>query len=238
MCTDYVLFHAISNGVCDECTTGNNIVSNGAIVLAAQGTYIGAPYADSDNVYRIDDIYFSLICSSSPHSCILDGADSRRIMYISRTSSQTLTIAGMTFKDGSTGTGGGMFIGSSALVSIQTCKFVSCYANGDGGGAIYARATVNIYTTTFADNSAAWGGVGNDIATFSGGDVTIHSTCPGGVDEGGLCTNPNSHLNSAAALLVSTVGLPRGYVLYARPEHTLAAHRQPCAPSVQVRKNF
>ena len=130
------LFHAISNGVSTNCpcTTGNNIVPNGAFVRAAQGTYIGAPYADSDEVYFIVDIYFSLICSSSPHSCILDGEDSRRIMYISGTSSQTLTIAGMTFKDGNAGGGsggGGMVIESSALVSIQTCKFVSCYASGN-----------------------------------------------------------------------------------------------------------
>ena len=74
------LFHAISNAF----SFGNNIVPHGAIVLAAQGTYIGAPYAEWDNVYRIEDIYFSLICSSSPHSCILDGADSHRIKYTIR----------------------------------------------------------------------------------------------------------------------------------------------------------
>ena len=70
-----------------------------------------------------------------------------------------------------------MWIDSSSLVSIQTCKFVSCYASGDGGG-IRADAKVDIYTTTFADNSVDWDGVGKDIATHSGGDVTIHSTCP------------------------------------------------------------
>jgi hypothetical protein len=96
-------------------------------------------------------------------------------MYIGGTSSQTLTIVGMTFKDANAGTGGGMHIASSALVSIQTCKFVSCYASTAGGG-IHAMAKVDIYTTTFADNSAII--VGNDIATESGGDVTIHSTCP------------------------------------------------------------
>ena len=59
------LFHAISNAACGSCTVGNNIVPNGAIVLAAQRTYIGAPYADSADVYLIDNIYFSLICLSS-----------------------------------------------------------------------------------------------------------------------------------------------------------------------------
>ena len=88
----------------------------------------------------------------------------------------------MTFKDGYNGDsnygGGGMAIDSSALVSIQTCKFVSCYAGGNGGG-IYALAKVDIFTTTFADNSVRVGvGVGKDIATDRGGDVTIHSTCP------------------------------------------------------------
>ena len=81
----------------------------------------------------------------------------------------------MTFKDGNAGRGGGMYIEFSALVSIQTCKFVSCYSDIRGGG-INAEATVNIYTTTFADNSATV--AGNDIATYSRGDVTIHSTCP------------------------------------------------------------
>ncbi|GMI07372.1 hypothetical protein TrLO_g7543 [Triparma laevis f. longispina] len=198
------LFHAISNAVWSGGTTGNNIVPNGAIVRAAQGTYIGAPYSTSNKVYAIDDIYFSLICSSSPHSCILDGADSRRIMYISGTSSQTLTIAGMTFKDGNSGAydGGGMYIGSSALVSIQTCKFVSCSAGHDGGG-IHAMATVNIYTTTFSDNSAS---LGNAIATYSGGDVTIHSTCPpnwtGNPTEG-------SSLQATEVLMLGKISYPR-----------------------------
>ena len=86
----------------------------------------------------------------------------------------------MTFKDGNSGGdwGGGMAIESSALVSIQTCKFVSCYAGGQGGGGIYALAKVDIFTTTFADNSVCWTCVGYDIATSIGGDVTIHSTCP------------------------------------------------------------
>ena len=180
------LFHAISNAAWSGGTTGNSIVPNGAILRAAQGTFTGtlhSGYGDAvsgygDSMYGIDNRYFSLICSSSPHSCILDGRDIRRIMYISGTSSQTLTVAGMAFEDGDTVGGGGMAIMSSARVSIQTCKFVSCYAYGDGGGAIYAEATVNIYTTTFADNSVAFLSSGRDIGTEGGGDVTIRSTCP------------------------------------------------------------
>ena len=54
------LFHAISNYACDDCTVGNNIVPNGAIVRAAQGTYIGAPYAYSNLVYYIVYNFFLL----------------------------------------------------------------------------------------------------------------------------------------------------------------------------------
>ena len=55
----YKLFHAISNDN-DGGTVWNNIVPNGAIVRAAQGTYIGTPYAYGNIVYYIEDIYFLL----------------------------------------------------------------------------------------------------------------------------------------------------------------------------------
>ena len=58
------LFHAISNAADSEycpCTTENNIVPNGAIVRAAQGTYIGTPYSDSRDVYSTQRLFFSYL---------------------------------------------------------------------------------------------------------------------------------------------------------------------------------
>eukprot|EP00519_Triparma_laevis_P012721 CAMPEP_0182498884 /NCGR_PEP_ID=MMETSP1321-20130603/6944_1 /TAXON_ID=91990 /ORGANISM="Bolidomonas sp., Strain RCC1657" /LENGTH=195 /DNA_ID=CAMNT_0024702995 /DNA_START=114 /DNA_END=698 /DNA_ORIENTATION=+ len=160
------LFNLISNYCYSAgCMAGNNIVTNGDSVIAAVGTFSGAPYANSDAVYFPLSIYFSLVCSGVPHSCILNGANSRMIMRISGTGSGTITISGMTFKDGDDM---GVWTTSSARVTFEASKFVSCSTKAIQ---VQSSGTVNLYATVFSATN------GDDIYLL-GGSATVHSTCP------------------------------------------------------------
>ena len=64
------LFNAISNS---GDATGNNIISDGSVVKVAQGEYSGSPFANSQNVYYLNDKYIDLVCGAEPHTCVLDG---------------------------------------------------------------------------------------------------------------------------------------------------------------------
>ena len=154
--------------------TGNNIVDNDDSVVLGVGTFSGAPYALSHTGYITDEIYFSLVCSGALHSCVLDGSDSRRIMYIEGTGGGTITFPGIHFLDANSDYGGALYISSSALVSLQGCKISS--NQGSNGGGFYAQSsgtTVNLYSTSFDGNSATYG---DDIYVWSG-SLTVHSTC-------------------------------------------------------------
>ena len=173
-----VLFNLISNyaGVDNR---GNNIVNNGDLVVAAEETFSGAPYAWVHSLYYTENIYFSLVCSGAMHSCVLDGSNNRRIMAISGTGSGTMRLSGIHFKDGYPGNynGGALYIYSSALVSLVACKFSSNHA-GSYGGAIYAKESgtaINLYLSYFDENSAS---SGDDISAEKSASVTVHSTCP------------------------------------------------------------
>ena len=111
-----VLFNLISNGYVGG-SEGNNIVDNGDDVALGVGTFSGAPYGSSATVYHTNGIYFTLVCSGAPHICVLDGLNSRRLMYIDGTGGGTMTLAGIFFLDGYVsghGHGGALFITSSA----------------------------------------------------------------------------------------------------------------------------
>jgi hypothetical protein len=66
-------------------------------------------------------------------------------------------------------------------VTIELCVFSNCRSTSSisGGGAIYVSdtgGTVNVYGTSFNDNTAA-SGDGDDIYNYLG-SITIHNTCP------------------------------------------------------------
>ncbi|GMI00560.1 hypothetical protein TrLO_g8322 [Triparma laevis f. longispina] len=106
------LFNTISNCYSEPCDTGNlYTVSDGSVVRVAQSGYTGSPYAATYAVYYLSDKYIDLVCTAEPHSFVLDRNNQRRIMMIGRTGSDTMTITGFMFDDGSTTlTWGGMFV--------------------------------------------------------------------------------------------------------------------------------
>ena len=180
-----VLFNFISNKEASWIDdTGNNIVDNGDSVSVGEGSFsVEGPSwlkATSDEVYYIDEIYFSLVCSGTLHTCVFDGSGSRTIMTIWGTGGGTMKLSGIHFFNGGDGgdSGGALKIRSSALVSLRGCKLSSNQANYGAG--IYAgdTATVNLYSTSFDGNTHThFSGKGDDIYV-SGASATVHSTCP------------------------------------------------------------
>lgn len=122
----------------------------------------------------------SIQCALDTASCVLDGQSSRRVINVKGTGGQTLSFRGLTFKDGKTDYGGGLYINTGAIVNILLCIFSSCRATtGNGGGAIYLGnngATVNVFGSRFTGNTAD-SGDGKDVFN-NGGTMIFHSSCP------------------------------------------------------------
>ena len=142
------------------------------VILVAAGAYTGG--------YNLYGKYFSLVCSGAIHSCVLTRQG--RIMLIVGTSSGTIRLSGIHFRNGGTSSetlyGGALKIDSSelAVVSLEGCKFSSNQATtGAGIWAQDSGTTVNIYSTSFDGNSAT---SGDDIFVGWSASVTVHSTCP------------------------------------------------------------
>jgi hypothetical protein len=102
-------------------------------------------------------------------------------MSVYGTGASTLYLRALTVQDGEAIGGGGVWINSDAIVTIELCVFSNCRTTDSsyGGGAIdvdSSGTTVNTYGTSFNDNTAA-SGIGDDIYRYSG-TITNHNTCP------------------------------------------------------------
>ena len=173
-----VLYNFICNANWPE-NPGNNIVDNGDSVTVGIGTFSGAPYATSITVYSINEIYFSLVCSGAPHTCILDGLNSRMIMRINSPAGD-LRLSGIHFKDAYYNNfGAGLAItgssNSASIVYIEVCKFSS--SNQDlypssqapyiGVLGLSSWGKANLYSTSFVGTSG--GGGTAKISTYKPG---------------------------------------------------------------------
>jgi predicted outer membrane repeat protein len=182
------LFNTVSNRVSSSVSTGNSIMVNGDTAILAVGPYKGSEgtCANSANMLYTDDLNGEVKCVEDNASCVLDGENARRGMYVMGTGSGTLILRALTIDKGYSdgGSGGGVYIQSGALVDFELIVFSNNRATDYGGGAIYARSsgtTVNIYGTSFSGNTADSGN-GDDIYRVSlfgsGPTITIHNTCP------------------------------------------------------------
>jgi hypothetical protein len=120
-------------------------------------------------------------CVEDNASCVLDGENARRGMYVYGTGSGTLILRALTFDKGYATHGGGVSIGGGAIVDLKLCIFSNNRATRSdlGGGAIYIASTggtFNVYGTSFIANTAATGD-GDDVFN-NGGTITTHNTCP------------------------------------------------------------
>ena len=134
----------------------------------------------STKMLYTNDLYGEVKCINDEATCIIDGEDTRQILYVSGTGVGKLTLRATTFKDGYiSSNGGGIYIYGGTM-DINLCVFSGCrstYTWSGGGGAIYvSSATVDIYGTSFTGNTA-YSGYGDDIFVSSG-TITVHDTCP------------------------------------------------------------
>jgi hypothetical protein len=177
------LFNTVSNAVISGGNTGNSIMANGDSTILADGPYkcSEGTCAASSTMLLIDDLNGEVKCVEDNASCVLDGENERRGMQVEGTGSATLILRALTFDKGYGDFGGGVRIGSGALVKLELCIFSSNRATDSrsGGGAIYVAnsgGTANAYGTSFYGNTA-YSGNGDDIFR-NGGTITIHNTCP------------------------------------------------------------
>jgi predicted outer membrane repeat protein len=134
-----------------------------------------------------DDLNGEVKCVDDNASCVVDGENERRVMWVEGTGSGTLILRALTFDKGyaNVHVGGGVYISYDAIVDFELLVFSNNRATTSSygeGGAIYVEesgTTVNIYGTSFNGNTADSGN-GDDIYNNpdNAGTITIHSTCP------------------------------------------------------------
>ena len=178
------LFNTVSNSYNAD-NTGNSIMANGDSTILAVGLYkcSQGTCADSYIMLITDDLYGEVKCVEDNASCVLDGENARRGMYVSGTGSGTLILRALTFDKGYADYGGGVYIQWDAIVYLKLCIFSNNRATSSDsrGGAIYVSSTggtIKVYGTSFNGNTADSGN-GDDIYNYnSQATITIHNTCP------------------------------------------------------------
>jgi predicted outer membrane repeat protein len=176
------LFNTVSNYA--STNTGNSIMANGDTVILAVGLYKcpEGTCASSTSMLGTQDLNGEVKCVEDNASCVLDGENERRGMYVSGTGSSTLILRALTFDKGYGTAGGGVYIRDGASVDLELLVFSNNRATDSsdyGGGAIYiwgSGTTIIVYGTSFNGNTADSGN-GGDIYR-DGGTITIHNTCP------------------------------------------------------------
>jgi predicted outer membrane repeat protein len=182
------LFNTVSNGVTDSANadnTGNSIMANGDTTILAVGSYkcSDGTCARSDIMLYTYGLYGEVKCVDDNASCVLDGENTRRGMWVDGTGSGTLILRALTFDKGRRSYGGGVFIRDGARVDLELLIFSNNRATDSwgGGGAIYVQhggTIVNAYGTSFNGNTAD-SGDGDDIYRSSGTiTITIRALLP------------------------------------------------------------
>jgi hypothetical protein len=224
------LFNTISNFATTN--TGNSIMLNGDTAILAVRLYkcSGGTCASSYYMLYTYNLNGEVKCVEDNASCVLDGENERRVMYVVGTGSGTLILRALTFDKGSTSnSGGGVNIQDGAIVDLELCIFSNNRATSSdyGGGAIFLQnsgTTVNVYGTSFNGNTAD-SGKGDDIYRNSWTTITIHNMCPSpyssntpiqGMDKNEYCVvcrtipNPTTHFFTTAPLPIPTSLLSQG----------------------------
>jgi hypothetical protein len=127
-------------------------------VLVAPGTYYGDPGSATCVVF---DKAISLIGEGGAGVTTIDGEGARRVL--GTTSSGPRTIRGFTIRNGSAGSGAGLYVsGTGSTCTIADNVFEDNHATGQGGGvACYSNSGVVMRDNTFRSNG------GNGAAVYS-----------------------------------------------------------------------
>ena len=137
--------------------TGIDIVCAGGTVHVAAGTY-------DENLHIYKNL--TMIGSGAP-STIIDGDENDRVLHISSIVGQTNTISGFTIQNGhisgSMAVGGGVYVGTAHIVTLNDCTIRNNVSEFLGGG-VYNAGQTTLNRCTVSGNSAAQ--VGGGIANF------------------------------------------------------------------------
>jgi predicted outer membrane repeat protein len=173
------LFNTVSNGD----SAANSKMANGDTTILAVGSYKCSEGTCSASFNMLYTRYLNgeVKCVEDNASCVLDGENARRGMWVQGTGSGTLTLRALTFDKGYADIGGGVLIFYGAIMDLELCTFSNNRATDSytGGGALYVEGsgtTVNVYGTSFNGNTADSGN-GDDVYRL-GGTITFHNTCP------------------------------------------------------------
>eukprot|EP00520_Triparma_pacifica_P008787 CAMPEP_0118636156 /NCGR_PEP_ID=MMETSP0785-20121206/2462_1 /TAXON_ID=91992 /ORGANISM="Bolidomonas pacifica, Strain CCMP 1866" /LENGTH=2563 /DNA_ID=CAMNT_0006527243 /DNA_START=9 /DNA_END=7697 /DNA_ORIENTATION=- len=184
------LHNLVSNYVCAACRVGTNLMAPGDIVVLSQTDYScatdGSDCAHIESMLSTKDLGGTIVCEVNRGGCVLDGAETRRMMYIdgkylSAGSSTKMTLRALTFHKGIATIGGGIKLVNGALVEVALCTFQSCKATkmSRGGGAIFVSTSVLDVVATAFNGNEAMSGNGDDIYDLQDSTtITVKSTCP------------------------------------------------------------
>jgi len=156
---------------------GTALMTNGDTVVVASGNYAAGSAHNSLYMFRLDGLYGSIRCEADDLSCEFDGSGTKTVMVVDGTSGSLLELRSIVFTNGYDIGGAGLWIGSSAQVSLVMCSIQQNEGTNHGGG-IYVTdsvSVVNLYGVSFSDNTSPDGA---DI--YNSGTITIHSTCSAG----------------------------------------------------------
>ena len=158
-------------------TTGTS-KHDGDTVTLASGSYEAGSYDSSDKTFYLKDLAGKLVCQADDLSCLLDGSNARRIMYIYACEFEFRSLV---FANGrSWEYGGAVRTQSEVLITFVMCRFQNNYAGyaGSVGGGVYIGSTggVNLYECSFSGNTAP---IAADIygGTVTGSVVIVYSVC-------------------------------------------------------------
>eukprot|EP00519_Triparma_laevis_P003800 CAMPEP_0182496358 /NCGR_PEP_ID=MMETSP1321-20130603/5016_1 /TAXON_ID=91990 /ORGANISM="Bolidomonas sp., Strain RCC1657" /LENGTH=919 /DNA_ID=CAMNT_0024699959 /DNA_START=167 /DNA_END=2923 /DNA_ORIENTATION=+ len=165
------LYHKISEG-------GNSIMNSGGQALLNAGEYKCSPCELDHTMFKTNALSGGLICKSEDLSCVLDGEDTRRVLWVYGTGSSVLKLKGLRFFRGKdlNSYGGGLLVHNGASVNVEFCSFESCHAGMGGGISVYGSSSLIVHATIFEGNTA--GSTGDDIN--NSGVAAFYDTCPTG----------------------------------------------------------
>ena len=97
------LFNTLSNRDCSSCNTGNSIMPNGDTAVLAVGVYKCGPCAASHSMLGTEGLNGEVKCLEDDASCVLNGEQTRRGMWVDGTGASTLYLRALTFHEGEGG---------------------------------------------------------------------------------------------------------------------------------------
>ena len=171
------LYNKISHG-------GTAVMANGDTVTVSSGNFEAGSAHASYVIFSLYGLYGNIMCVDDELSCVLHGSGTRRIMYIGGTSGSLLELRSLVFTNGYTDTGGGLYTGTNARVSLVMCSFQQNEGT-IGAGGIYASYgdVVDLYGVSFSGNTSPIEPAiynSGDIGNWNGATITIHSSCSAG----------------------------------------------------------